>query len=400
MCRSRGHLWISTTHCLLDIEAERLFDTSRTPVPSAIVTTPIFSFRTSRTLGLAWGILMGISSAWCIALSVNLIVLHEPEEQYKRKISCSGSPKYEDCPKRSIDCTTQGQSMPLSSSARLIWILDLLGSLRALHWYHGHTQPSEFAASGKRHLKLYLSSGRNLGKLLLIYLCIDCLREIIPLDPCFWGCTDYDPPDYIRTYLPSKFSLPGIDSIRTHRMFVAIAVLYAAVEFIFTVGELLFVNILGPSLAGTWGEERAYSPQYGDLGSICTRGLQGFWGTWWHQMFRSTLVLPTDAVTNKLQVPKKGVIARAIRLVTAFSISGVIHAAGGYTMWGNTKPLNSFLFFFWQPAGIALQILGSWGFSKLNSRIKVSTHFHNAVNVLFTVFWLSDTFPLLADDFA
>lgn len=49
---------------------------------------------------------------------------------------------------------------------------------------------------------------------------------------------------------------------------------------------------------------------------------------------------------DQLQVPKKGVIARVIRLVIAFSIGGAIHAAGSYTMLGDTKPLNSFLFFF------------------------------------------------------
>jgi hypothetical protein len=72
------------------------------------------------------------------------------------------------------------------------------------------------------------------------------------MDPYFWGHTDYDPPNYIRTYLPSKLSLPGIDLIRTYRMCVAFAVLHVAVELISTVGVLLFVNILGPSLAGTW----------------------------------------------------------------------------------------------------------------------------------------------------
>lgn len=374
--------------------------TSRVLVLVAITTTSLFSLRTSRTLGLAYGILIGISSAWCIALSLNLIVLNDPTEQYERKVSCSGSPTCEDCPKHSIDCTSRGQSMPLSPSARLFWILDLLGSLRALHWYHGHTQAPKLAASGKRHPRNYLSFGRNLGKLFLIYLCIDCLKEVIALDPYFWGYTEHDPPGYIGNYLPSEISFLGLDSVRTYRMFVAFAVLYVAVELISTVGVLLFVNILGPALAGSWGEEWAYSPQYGDLEVICTRGLQGFWGSWWHQMFRSTLVSPIDPVIKILRVPKRGVIARVIKLVIAFSISGVIHASGSHTLWGNTKPLNSFLFFFLQPAGIAVQILCSWGLGKLNPGIKICTRVRKAVNVLFTVFWLLHTFPLLADDLA
>jgi len=144
----------------------------------------------------------------------------------------------------------------------------------------------------------------------------------------------------------------------------------------------------------------AYSPQYGDLESICTRGLQGFRGTWWHQKFRSTLVSPTDAVINKIQVPKKGVITRMIRLVIAFSISAAIHAAGSHIMWGDTKPLNSCLFFLLRPARIARRILGYWSLSKHNPRIKVSSHVRKAVNFLFTVFWLLHTFPSLADNSA
>lgn len=46
-----------------------------------------------------------------------------------------------------------------------------------------------------------------------------------------------------------------------------------------------------------------------------------------------------------------------------------------------------------------MHILGSWGPSKLDPKIKVSAHFRKAANVVFTVFRLLHTFPMLADVF-
>ncbi len=272
---------------------------------SAIVTISMFNLRTNCTLGLAYGLLVGIGSAQCIVLSVSLIFLHELEQEYRRKHSCRRSLKHDNGPKRSIETTAQGQSMRLSSCARSCMILDLLGNSTPpalVSWACSSPITCHIRRKPSRELTISWKESWHAPSHLLEY---QLPQGNIATDPYFWGYTDYDPPGYIRYYLPSRFSLPGIDSIRTYPMFVAFAVLYVAVELNSTVGVLLFVNILVPSLAGTWGEEWAYSPQYGDLDSICTRGLQGSWGTWRHQMFRSTLVSLTDAVTNKLQVSKK-----------------------------------------------------------------------------------------------
>ena len=364
---------------------------SNVPVSLAIMTLSGLSLRSSRTLGVAYGVIVGISSSVCVFLSANLLFLREPAVDLKRMITSNsntnhaGDSKGED---------KQWQNMPSSAYERLFWVLDLLGSLRALHWSHGQRQNHTPAARIERNPKHTPSLLWTICKLLLIYLFTDLLKEIIAMDPYFWGYTEHDPPDYI------KFALPLPVLVQVYRMLVAFATFYIALDLDYTICVLLFVNILGPSIAGTWGQDWAYRPLYGNLSSVATRGLQGWWGAWWHQCFRFILTSPTTAIINKLSIRKSGVIARTLGLVIPFLISGAIHACGSYTMWGNTRPMNSFAFFALQPVGMALQITGSWSLSRLNLMNKIPPRVRKATNIAFAVFWLLLIFPLLADDFA
>ncbi len=357
----------------------------------AIVTLSIVSLRTIRTLGLAYGVLVGISSSLCVVLSWNLLFLYQPAVDFKRMIAFNSNPKHNDNSKGEEE---HWQSMPSSAYTRLFWILDLLGSLRALHWTHGPRQNHASAAKCERRTDHTNSLRRNICKLLLICLFTDFLKEIVAMDPYFWGYTEHDPPDYI------KFALPLPALVQFYRMLIAFGTFYIALDFGYTVSFLLFVNILGPSIAGTWGQKWAYRPLYGNLNSVATRGLQGWWGAWWHQCFRFMLTSPTKAIINKLRLRKRGVVARTLGLVIPFLISGAIHACGSYTLWGETRPINAFAFFVLQPVGIALQIIGSWILSRLDLMNKIPRRVRKATNVAFTVFWLLLTFPLLADDFA
>ena len=364
---------------------------SKIPVFLAIVTLSILSMHTSRTLGLAYGVLVGISSSLCIVLSANLLFLHEPAVDFKRMIAFNSSLNHDGDSEGEKE---EWQSMPGSAYKRLFWILDLIGSLRALHWFHGQRQNHVSAATFERHPKHTSSLRRNICKLLLIYLFADLLKEIIAMDPFFWGYTGHEPPDYIKSILP----LPTL--VQAYRMLVAFATFYIALDFGYTLSLLLFVNILGASVAGTWGHEWAYRPLYGNFDSVATRGLQGWWGAWWHQWFRFTLTSPTSAIINKLGIRRRGVVARSLEIVIPFLISGAIHACGSYTMWGETRPVNAFAFFVLQPVGIALQVIGSWSLRRLKLMNKIPPHVRKATNVAFAVFWLLLTFPLLADDFA
>ena len=364
---------------------------SKVPVFLAIVTLSFLSMHSSRTLGLAYGVLVGISSSLCVVLSANLLFLNQTAVDFKRMIVFDS---YTNHDANFEGEKVQWQHMPSSAYKRLFWTLDLVGSLRALHWSHGRLQNHVSGATCERHAKDSPSLRRNICKILLICLSADLLKEIIAMDPYFWGYTERDPPGYIKSILP----LPAF--VQAYRMLVAFATFYIALDFGYTVTLLLFVNILGPSVAGTWGYEWAYRPLYGSLDSVATRGLQGWWGAWWHQCFRFILTSPTNAIINKLRIPRRGVVARSLGLVIPFLISGAIHACGSYTIWGETRPINAFTFFLLQPVGIALQIIGSWSLRQLNLMNNIPPHVRKTTNVAFTVFWLLLTFPLLADDFA
>ena len=371
----------------------RLPHVSKIPVFLAIVALSIQNLQTSRTLGLAYGALVGVSSSLCVVLAANLLFLYEPAVDFKRIIAFNSDPKHDGDLKGEKE---QWQSMPTSAYKRLFWILDLLGSLRALHWSYGQRQKHVSAATFKKHTHHKPSLQKNIRKLLLIYLFADALKEIIALDPYFWGYTEHNSPDYIKSFFP----LPAL--VQAYRMLVAFATFYIALDFAYTVSLLLFINILGPSIAGTWGQEWAYRPLYGNLNSVATRGLLGWWGAWWHQCFRFVLTSPTNAIISRLHIRKRGIVARILDLAIPFLISGAIHACGSYTMWGETRPINAFMFFVLQPVGIALQIIGSWCPIRLGlmNNKKIPRHFRETANVAFTVFWLLWTFPLLADDFA
>ena len=364
---------------------------SNIPVFLAIVALSGLSLRSSRTLGVAYGVIVGISSSVCVILSANLLFLHEPAVDLKRMTTFNSNTKHDGASKGE---DKQWQNMPSSAYERLFWVLDLLGSLRALHWSHGQRQNHTPAARIERNPKHTPSLLMTICKLLLIYLFTDLLKEIIAMDPYFWGYTEHNPPDYIKSILP----LPAL--VQVYRMLVAFATFYIALDLDYTIVILLFVNILGPSVAGIWGQDWAYRPLYGNLNSVATRGLKGWWGAWWHQCFRFILTAPTNAIINKLPIRKHGVMAITLGIVIPFLISGVIHACGSYTMWGPTKPINSFAFFALQPVGIALQMIGCWSLQRLNVMNKIPRRVREATNVAFAVFWLLLTFPLLAGDFA
>lgn len=362
----------------------------------AIVALSVLSLMESRTLGLAYGVLAGISSSWCIALSANLIFLYQPARDFKRKLAYDTT---------YIDESTKGthaheqrwQTMPDHLPEKLFWILDLIGSLRALHWSYGQSPESTVEANrlkGSRKAPKVPLFGWNLGKLVLVILCIDCLKEIIAMDPYFWGCLDHEPPDYVKSLSATA------TFVQTYRMLVALGVMYSSIQFLCTVEVLLFVNLLGPSIAGSWSHGWAHRPLLGTLNSICNRGLQGFWGGWWHQLFRLTFVAPANAMIDKLSIERESLVARALVLVISFSFSGIIHACGSYTMWGESKPMYSFTFFAIQPAGIMIQIMGREILRWLGILNRTPRPIRMVTNFLYTALWLLQTFPLLADDFA
>jgi hypothetical protein len=149
-----------------------------------------------------------------------------------------------------------------------------------------------------------------------------------------------------------------------------------------------------------------YPPPFGPASSVLDYGLIGAWNTWWHQLFRfgfsesgrfvSYLIIP---VTQKQQHSSYTLVRRLLQVLVAFSMSGLIHAMGSYTAFADTKPFNTFLFFFLQ--GIAVLAQGLFFFQKAQPQPRRAAPLTTrALNFALVFLWFYFTAPLVADDFA
>ena len=371
---------------------------SRIAILVSVTLHSIICMRYCRSTGLAYGVVVGVAGAWSILLTFNLLFIHNPKIAFQRVIaldekSSSVQPvEQSDRPKEDITW----QPMPPKSLDRLFWILDLLGSLRLLHWSieYQNDRPRQFRNRSGRYDKQVLTVGNCVRRLCLIYLAIDVLKEVVAADPYFWGFVDADLPGHIIDYV----KLPILGHV--YRMLVAMVLIYLAITLITSAGHLLFILVLGPSIAGTWGHEWAYRPQHGGLMSIYQNGLRGFWGVYWHQMFRPMFTSFANAAVVKLQLEMNSLAANLVRVFVPFTLSGMIHACGSYTLFGATKPSNAFLFFLLQPLGLLLQSLCDRVLDGRNKSENTSYHIQGVTNLIFSLTWMLITFPLLADDFA
>ncbi|EAW11042.1 wax synthase family protein [Aspergillus clavatus NRRL 1] len=107
-----------------------------------------------------------------------------------------------------------------------------------------------------------------------------------------------------------------------------------------------------------------WPPLFGKLKYATT--VRDFWGTFWHQMLRSSLSKITGAVVDFLGIRRGTNASSYTQLWLAFTISGVMHAASQLLM---PRPVNIepkdiaigiFLFFPWQAAMITLEDFVIW----------------------------------------
>ena len=382
-----------------------------------IVYHSISTMRHARTMGMNYGIGVGLCSSWCILWSATFLIFREPHRdllRIKRSSSrhTSLGPKQGNVGTSTRTLSTNSnkeithenvhrthlvwESMPNKIWRRLDWILDLLTNLRGLNWSWKVTEklppPCELVARYQPPLRSTLWS--SVSRILLLSLCLDIIKVAMMVDPYFWGLAGHPS---LRTN-----SMPLLDwvAISTYRYVLSFAAIYVAVLWIYALVPLVCVHFLGPDLIGVRGEEWMYPSVNGNFSAVLQRGLQGFWGNWWHQLFRLSLAAAGSWTTDQLQLDKTSTLAWLIEIVVAFTMSGFVHACGSYTLWPDTRPLNPFLFFMLQPIGIGFQSLLSHLLQRHGITTRLGKRSRSAANLIFALTWLWMTFPLLADEFA
>ncbi|KAL8642019.1 MAG: hypothetical protein Q9228_001252 [Teloschistes exilis] len=363
----------------------------RFPLFIAILALSANTLWHTRTIGLAYGVVTGIMTAWCPLLSLNFIFLNHGPESSARLVQLGEQQggSGEEYRIHGGSSSHAWQAIPEEFTRRLCWCLDLVGSVRGLHWSLNSAECWEQAIkeTQARQRQKIPSLKELLLRLILGLVATDCLKALIAADPCFWGRVDAE----CHINLGSLTLLPKLDQVS--RLITAFLVIYLAIQVLSTLGNVLFLHVLGPSLAGTWGHPWAHAPAFGDFSAIGSHGLRGFWGSWWHQFFRLTLDSPASAVARLLTGDESGRTARTVRMVTAFLISGALHACASLTLWGPSQPSHTFYFFALQPVGILTQ--AALAIPSLSPPMLCTV-----ANFGFTAYWLLVTSPLLVGDYA
>ena len=302
------------------------------------------------------------------------------------------------------------QKLPSTLWHRVDLVTDLVTNFRGVRWSHqisglpypdisslsafaepiSHQSPRINSSGSQFPSRLYPSRSAllryNLISFFLTLAALDILKFIYVKDPYYWGLPDPG---------PSPFPFP-----RTSRLLISLAAIYASLNIIFVLSPLVFACFAGERLLGEHGWPWLYPPLFGSPKEIWRHGLAGFWGGWWHQMFRLAFEQVGEHIAKPLGWKKKSVKGGILRVVVAFVASGTLHACASYTSLGETHPSHAFLFFAAQPLGLLTQRAVARWMKKVGLRDRIPAEVRGAVNLGFVVAWFWLTGPMVADDFA
>lgn len=227
------------------------------------------------------------------------------------------------------------------------------------------------------------------------YLVIDALKTIMMHDPYFWGILSRPPPSYFPFSLLTQ---PW--QLHMYRLFLSMIAISYALETIFSLAPLVFVGVFG-SYIGARSEPWIYPETWGSFSIVLDKGLAGWWSSWWHQTFRFAFEQPSLWIAGFFNLDRRSVPAKGIQLVTAFGLSGVLHACGTYTAAGPTHPIsNSFAFFMMQALGIFLEVVISSFLRKTGIQKHMPQWAMRTWTFVYVHFWFYHTGHLLCNDFA
>ena len=210
------------------------------------------------------------------------------------------------------------------------------------------------------------------------------------------------PPPAPQHPLPAAFAVLPPAALSLFRTACAGGGIIAALFCYFSAYQLLHVLVIAPLLSRRSGRPPPPLWQYpGIFGSftanVLDRGLAGFWGGWWHQSFRLGFTAPAAWLVRRGYLPPQ---ARAADALIAFSLSGLIHAAGARTaLPDTTRAWYPVAFFLLNFAGVLAQtalcavVLGT----RLR-RDALPRLWRRAGNLLFVLGWLHATRWALIDD--
>lgn len=393
--------------------SESIFQRCRSPVFVCIACISLWNLLYTRSIGVLGSISVGLNSVLCTITTLNFVLLHDPRSFRRMILSPVGkgkqASKLQDVHNGDSRLAITWEPMPQSVSRRAFWVLDLLSGFRGVHWIWNSSPSAPFLQPLGNPSSGRTTFLRNIFHFIIDYLLIDLAKCLMIADPFFTHYPGELSPAHIAPYITSSLGL------YTYRMLLSAAGVFLAIDLISTFTMLIQVNILGPGIIGLNASPNLFPPVWGSSRAVLSKGLRGFWGETWHQMFRKHLVSAGDAIADailratnqifisqkkpKLQcdVSKKAGARLLIRTLTVFLLTGILHAAASYTLLGPTRPWAPFTFFALQPFGIFIQSACSQFFIS-NGASRWKTICRQPSNLIFTILWLWVTSGLLLND--
>lgn len=308
------------------------------------------------------------------------------------------------------------------------WVVDLTTAFRGVSWGHriailapvdsptppkpgsgDKTSTHETKVTSIPKQTLHALQRQALKDFFISYLLLDFLKTTMVTDPYFLGLEDLGSPTPWSWLRKLTQTIPI--ATRLVRLIMSLTGVVSALTFIFSLSPLFFALILPSTIdisritKSPLLEPWMYPAQWYPLRtSILHTGLAGFWGKFWHQMFRFGISEPSRVVIKSLELRRDGNAARAIQLGIAFTLSGSIHATGSFTTFSlrPTHPIvGPLIFFLLQGVGTIIQTAMVRGLHKHLPFVKaLPPVVGQTSNALAVLGWLYITGPLLANDFA
>ncbi|KAK3337027.1 membrane bound O-acyl transferase family-domain-containing protein [Cercophora scortea] len=303
---------------------------------------------------------------------------------------------------------------------RLGWVWDLYTSFRGTGWTHAipsipsptpptnlHSLPpppvdlssiSLVTPTGYHRSLTRSSFLRNrLLHILWSYLLLDLWTITARHDPYFIpGPIPASPspalPPFLASLPPSLLSL--------QRTALGSLGILAALGLYMNLYQLLAFSLLFRSSSSPRGQLWQYPSIFGSFThNVLARGLAGLWGGWWHQTFRLGFTAPTTFALRRgwLDSRPRALSTRVLALFIAFLLSGILHAAGGYTSIPHTtRAWGPVAFFVGSFAGVLVQtvlcaVCRPW-------IERVPRPWRRAGNALFVALWMHATMGAVVED--
>jgi len=166
-----------------------------------------------------------------------------------------------------------------------------------------------------------------------------------------------------------------------------------------------------------------YPDAFGPYTNVFARGLAGWWGAWWHQLFRFAFQSAGEFAVDGASVGRKSVAGKVGQALIVFFVSGCVHASGSLMLSARreeARPVRGAMaFFVVQPLGVVLEMAGKMAWKRMMSgggngtseedkrrnmdkkeKEVVPTWLMGALRFTWVHAWFYFTAGLLVDDFA